>query len=73
MAFRCSPYYQNSALYPLIDHLQRFLRWHRDEASRSEARQAGAGRCGRLGLPLAEVVPLFAALLSLPLPPAIPP
>src|SRR5262249_56309789 len=23
IAFRCSPYYQNSALYPVIDHLQR--------------------------------------------------
>src|SRR5262245_16012925 len=29
--FRCSPYYQNSALYPLIEHLQRLLQFHRDE------------------------------------------
>jgi predicted ATPase len=32
VAFRCSPYYQNSALYPVIDHLQRFLQWQRDDA-----------------------------------------
>ncbi len=32
MAFRCSPYHQKSALYPVIDHLQRFLQWQRDDA-----------------------------------------
>jgi hypothetical protein len=25
--FRCSPYHQNSALYPIIDHLQRLLQF----------------------------------------------
>jgi len=28
--FRCSPYHQNSALYPIIDHLQRLLQFARD-------------------------------------------
>src|SRR5215510_10494267 len=32
IVFRCSPEHQNSALYPVIDHLQRFLQWQRDEA-----------------------------------------
>src|SRR4029077_18356626 len=29
--FRCSAYHQNSALYPLIEHLQRLLQFHREE------------------------------------------
>jgi class 3 adenylate cyclase len=31
--FRCSPYHQNSALYPIIDHLQRLLQFAREDAS----------------------------------------
>ncbi len=27
---RCSPYYTQSALYPVIEHLQRVLDWRRD-------------------------------------------
>ncbi len=29
--FRCSPYHQNSALYPIIDHLQRLLQFARED------------------------------------------
>jgi TOMM system kinase/cyclase fusion protein len=72
IAFRCSPYHQNSALYPVIDHLQRFLQWQRDDAP--------ATKFDRLEqvlqtyrLPLEEVVPLFADLLSVPLPERYPP
>ena len=36
--FRCSPYHQNSAFYPIIDHLQRLLQFAREDAP---ARQAG--------------------------------
>jgi class 3 adenylate cyclase/predicted ATPase len=67
MVFRCSPYYQNSALYPVIDYLQRFLQWQRDDAP--EAKLNTLERVLRTSrLPLEEVVPLFAALLSVPLP-----
>ena len=31
MIFRCSPYYQHSALYPVIEHLQRLLQFRRDD------------------------------------------
>src|SRR5207244_3145934 len=31
MTFRCLPYYQQSALYPVIEHLQRRLQLHRDD------------------------------------------
>jgi TOMM system kinase/cyclase fusion protein len=67
IAFRCSPYYQNSALYPVIDHLQRFLQWQRDDAP--EAKLDSLEHMLRTSrLPLQDVVPLFAALLSVPLP-----
>jgi class 3 adenylate cyclase len=72
MAFRCSPYHQNSALYPVVDHLQRLLHWHRDEAS--EAKLDKLERVLRTSrLLLADVVPLFAVLLSLPHPDGYPP
>ena len=72
IVFRCSPYHQNSALYPVIDHLQRFLQWQRDETS--EAKFDTLERVLRTyRLPLEDVVPLFAALLSVPLPERYPP
>ena len=35
IAARCSPYYQNSALYPIITFFQRFLRVYRDDTSKT--------------------------------------
>jgi class 3 adenylate cyclase len=70
--FRCSPYHQQSALYPVIDHLQRFLHW--DSTDAPEARLAALEQALRTSqLPLEEVTPLFAALLSLPHPAHYPP
>jgi TOMM system kinase/cyclase fusion protein len=67
IAFRCSPYHTHSALYPVITHLERLLQFGRDDAS--EAKLAKLERVlETYSLPLAEAVPLFAALLSL-LPP----
>src|SRR4029450_11613598 len=66
IVFRCSPYHQNSALYPVIDHLRRLLHWHRDdtpEARLDKLEQA----LHPSPFTLADVVPLFAALLSVPL------
>jgi predicted ATPase/class 3 adenylate cyclase len=72
IVFRCFPEHQNSALYPVIDHLQRFLQWQRDEAP--EAKFDKLERVLRTyRLPLEEVVPLLAALLSVPLPERYPP
>ena len=31
LTLRCSPYHTNSAFYPVIEHLQRLLQWHRHE------------------------------------------
>jgi class 3 adenylate cyclase/predicted ATPase len=65
---QCSPYYQNTALYPMIDLLERVaLRFEREEAPQQKLRKL-EGFLVPYGLPLAEAVPLFAALLSLPLP-----
>src|SRR5262245_3907964 len=64
---QCSPYYQNTALYPLIDLLERIaLRLEREESPEQKLRKL-EGFLVQYGLPLAEAVPLFAALLSLPL------
>jgi predicted ATPase len=65
---QCSPYYQHSALYPMIDLLERVaLHFEREESPAQKLRKL-EGFVVQYGLPLAEVVPLFAALLSLPLP-----
>src|SRR5262249_32771213 len=64
---QCSPYYQHTALYPMIDLLERgALRFERDEAPQHKLRKL-EGVLVQYGLPLTEAVPLFAALLSLPL------
>ena len=64
---QCSPYYQNTALYPMIDLLERVvLRIAREESPPQKLSKL-EGFVVQYGLPLAEVVPLFAALLSLPL------
>jgi len=64
---RSVPYYRNTALYPLTDLLQRTLQWQPDETPDQKV--------GKLEqtlrpyrLPLEETVPLFAPLLSLPIP-----
>ena len=63
---QCSPYYQNSALYPVIDLLERVvLQFERDETPQQKLAKL-EGFLVQYGLPLAEAVPLFAALLSLP-------
>ena len=64
---QCSPYHQNTALYPMIELLERVaLRFGREESPPQKLRKL-EGFLVQHGLPLAEAVPLFAALLSLPL------
>jgi class 3 adenylate cyclase len=65
---QCSPYYQHTALYPMIELLERVaLRFAREESAEQKLHKL-EGFLVQYGLPLAEAVPLFAALLSLPLP-----
>jgi class 3 adenylate cyclase/predicted ATPase len=64
---QCSPYHQNTALHPMIDLLERVaLRFEREESPQQKLSKL-EGFLVQYGLPLAEAVPLFASLLSLPL------
>ena len=64
---RSSPYYQHTALYPITDLLQRTLEWQPDDTS--DVRLMKLEQMLRpYPLGLEESVPLFATLLSLPLP-----
>ena len=40
--FRCSPYHQNSAFYPIIEHLQRLLQFAREDTPADQARETPA-------------------------------
>ena len=58
---QCSPYHQHTALYPLIDLLERVaLRFDREESPQQKVGKL-EGFLVQYGLPLAEAVPLFAA------------
>jgi class 3 adenylate cyclase len=64
---QCSPYHQNTALYPWIDLLERVaLQFERDETPQQKLHKL-EGFLVQYGLPLAEAVPLLATLLSLSL------
>jgi hypothetical protein len=67
IAVRCSPYHTTSALYPVITHLEYLLQLEPDDLPATRLAKLEAG-LRPSGLPLAEVVPLFAGLLSVPLP-----
>jgi len=70
--FRCSPYHQNSAFYPILDHLQRLLQFMPEDAPhRKLAKLQHALTHYRF--PQAETLPLLAALLSLPQPDGLQP
>ncbi|MBV8358600.1 MAG: AAA family ATPase, partial [Deltaproteobacteria bacterium] len=63
----CSPYYQNSAHYPVIDLLQRFLEFESNDSYlvKLSKLEGGLRRCD---LAVADYLPLLASLLSVPVP-----
>jgi predicted ATPase len=63
---RSSPYYQNTALYPITNLLQRILEWQPDDASETKLEKLEQ-MLQHYRLPLPETIPLFATILSLPL------
>jgi class 3 adenylate cyclase/predicted ATPase len=63
---RGSPYHQHSALQPVIAHLQELLQWRWEETPEEKLQRLETA-LEPYGLTLTEVVPLFAALLSVPL------
>ena len=67
IAFRCSPYTANSAMHPVIEHVQRVLSWEREDST--ETRLDKLERAIQpTSLPVEETAPLLAAFLSLPAP-----
>ena len=65
LELRCSPYHQNSALYPVIEHLQRVLHFDRDEAPAAKLEKLETALRGRgegTSLLQAETVALLASL-----------
>jgi class 3 adenylate cyclase/predicted ATPase len=60
---RCSPYHQDSALYPLIDLFERALQFDGDDAPPERVAKIEA-RLVRYGLAQPEAVSLWAAFLS---------
>jgi class 3 adenylate cyclase/predicted ATPase len=71
LELRCSPYAQNSALAPVIEHLQRTLQFRLEDSAEEKLRKLSVG--AQHAAPLqSETVPLFAALLSLPHPEGYP-
>ena len=67
IAFRCFPYHTNRALYPVIEHVQRVLQFEPGDtpATRLDKLERVLKTYSR---PLEDVVPLYAALLSVPVP-----
>jgi len=64
---QCSPYHQNTALYPVVDLFERVILQFGGDDSPEEKLKKVEGFLVQYGLPLDETVPLFAALLSIPL------
>src|SRR4029450_4340202 len=70
--FRCSPYHQSSAFYPLIEHLQRLLQFQREDTPHAKLVKLQQ-MLAAYRFPQAETLALLAALLSLPQPEDVPP
>jgi TOMM system kinase/cyclase fusion protein len=66
MEYRCSPYYQHSAFYPVIDFFERTLAFDRHDCPTDKLMKL-ADALAPLALPLNNTVPLLATLLSIPL------
>ena len=67
LTLRCSPYATNSALYPVIEHLQQVLQFERTDPPETKLAKLEQGLQAS-HLPREEVVPLFGTLLAVPLP-----
>ena len=61
--FRCSPYHQNSALHPIIDFMERWLGFRREDGPEEKLVKL-EGRLGEFSVQTPEAVPLLAGFLS---------
>jgi class 3 adenylate cyclase len=65
IAYRCSPYHTTSTLYPVIEQIQRVLQFQQGDTPETKLDKLARVLNG-YSRPLEEVVPLYAALLSVP-------
>ena len=65
LRFQCSPYHVNSAFWPIIDNLERALKFTRDETPASKLEKLQALVVGDYGRPPADVR-FVASMLSIP-------
>jgi class 3 adenylate cyclase len=65
LRFQCSPYYVNSAFWPIIDNFERTLKFTRDETTDAKLDKLEALVVTHYGRPLADVR-FVAAILSIP-------
>ncbi len=72
LELHCSLYTQNSALYPVIAHVQRMLGFQSEDSPEEKLRKFIVGVTGRSSLQ-SDAIPLLAALLFLPHPEGYPP
>src|SRR5439155_6634042 len=64
---RSSEYYQNTTLFPVTDLFQRLLQFHAEDTP-DEKLEKLEHALSQYRLPVEDTVPLFAPLLSLPIP-----
>ncbi|MCV7120541.1 AAA family ATPase [Mycobacterium nebraskense] len=67
--FQCSPFYQHTALHPVIDALERVALGFDGHDSPTQKMRKLEGWLVQNGQQLADAVPLFSSLLSIPLTP----
>jgi class 3 adenylate cyclase/tetratricopeptide (TPR) repeat protein len=67
VSIQCSPYHTSSSLYPIIEHLKRAMNWQPEDDDLTRLEKLEKALHGQRA-PLEEVVPLYADLMSLPLP-----
>ena len=63
--YQCSPYFSNSALYPIVAHMERALGFERDESAQARLNKLEAFAMGQLGRPALDVN-LLGRLFALP-------
>jgi class 3 adenylate cyclase/predicted ATPase len=72
LEIRCSPYHENNPLYPIIGLFEQVLLLSREDSADDRVAKLEAA-LGRAGFSLPKIFPLFANLLSIPLPERYPP
>lgn len=67
IALRCSPYFQSTPFYPIVEWLKRVIGFQRDDTpdERISRLRRLESLLGRFHIPQAETIPLLAALLAL--------